>query len=1062
MKRILLLCFMFSTVFAFEAWAQRTVSGKLTDENGEAIPGANVVLKGTTTGTTTDLDGNYRLVVPEDGGILIFSFIGLESKEMEIGARSVIDISLDQDLTELSEVIVTAVGIERMATDLSYSVTEIDNEDLTVSRQNNVLGAIQGKVPGAQIQTASGAPGSSQKILLRGIATFTNGSGQPLIIVDGIPINNSQLGTFDGQTSLGDAGQFSEMTDAGNAIGTLEPENIESVSVLKGISAAALYGSAAANGAIIITTKSGSDKSVVSFSSSYMMESPLRLPKVQTVFGLGQYGENEYFIDDQETWGEPYDGVPRPYSQIINDQQLWKPYSPTPQSLRNAFDMGHSFKNTISFSGGNDKADFYSSYSFLDQNGIVPYTGLQRHNMKLKGGSSLKNNIRVAGSIEYTKTYQDGTPQGFGGNADAGFYGNLLRTSADLNTTEARDFNNPFYDIEGYFTPFNSNPFRAAATREDLTDWNRINGFVELGFEPTDWLNFIVRMGGDINQRELEQYRPIETAGPPNNISRPGTIRVANSTTENYNFDALATYHKNIGSELDLSVIGGLNIRDNRAETSIAQQPELGIPGFRSLNNGSVTPVVTQQFAQRRLVGAYSQVALGYQNTYHLELQGRNDWSSTLPIDNNSFFYWSASLNTILTEVVDMGPITFMKIRGSYAQVGNDAPAYSTGNAFLVELDPNVNSGRSVGYPWGSYTGARAGNTVGNAELKPEITSGFEVGVELGALNERVTLDFTYYNQLSEDQIQNVAVSGTTGFTSLTLNAGSIRNEGLEISLSGIPLESGNFNWRTRLNYTKNTNTVVSIAPGLDELPLGGLSSTSSGAISIIGVPGEPFGLFKYTDYLRDNNGNLVIDPSNGLPQLDNSGDITDGRTIQPDFMFAFINSFSYGRFKLSFNFQGQVGGYFYSQTYSELEAPGKTWSTTYNNRHPWIVPGSVISNGDGTYSPNTSIFVTNPNQYWNNRNYGDFLLSATYVKLRELSLSYDLPQAFLASTPITALTVSLVGSNLFLWTPEENVYSDPEQSLGFGVGQASSVPGFEYTPIPPLRSYGFSLRVTL
>lgn len=1056
------LCF---TTFMVNA-QERPVSGKVTaSDDGSPIPGVNVVVKSTAIGTITGIDGDFALNVPGNESILVFSYIGMATKEIAVGSQSIIEISMEPDVTELTEIVVTAVGIERNANELSYSVTNVGNEELTESRQNNVLDAIQGRIPGAQIQTASGAPGASQKILLRGIATFTNGSGQPLIIIDGIPINNGQMGTFDGQTSMGDAGAFSEITDAGNGVSTLEPENIKSVSVLKGISAAALYGSAAANGAIIITTKDGKSaagkgRSEVTFSSSYMMETPLRLPKVQTVFGLGQYGENEFFINDQETWGDAYDGTSRPFSQIVGDQQLWKDYSPTPQSMRNAFDTGSSFKNTITFSGGNDKSNFFTSYSFLDQKGTVPYTGLDRHNIKLTGGSALDNNMTVRGSVEFTKTLQDGSPQGFGGNSDAGFYGNLLRTSADLNTTEARNFNDPFYDVAGYFTPFNSNPFRAASVREDLTDWHRINGFVEVGYDATNWMNFKVRAGGDYGFRELEQFRPIEVAGAPNNISRPGTIRVTNLASANVNVDALTTIHKDLTEDISLNAIAGFNLRDNKVESTMAQQPNLGIGGFRSLNNGLVQPIVSQGFSQRRLLGAYSQIALGYKGTYHLELQGRNDWSSTLPVENRSFFYWSASANMIISELVDLGPIDFLKAKVAYAEVGNDAPVYSTNTAFLVSLDPNINSQRLAAFPFGGFTGARAGNIVGNPSLKPERTKGFEFGLDISVLNERINLDVAYYDQLSEDQIQNVTVPGTTGYTSRTMNSGSIRNKGVEMTLSAVAVEANNFTWRTTVNYTKNSNIVESIAPGLTEIPLGGISSGGA-SMNIIGKPGSPFGLFQFTDYLKDPDGNLIVD-NDGRPQFDNSGNITDGRSIQPDFNMAFINNLSYKNFSLSFNFQGQMGGYFFSETYHSLETPGKAQSTTYNNRHPWIVPGSVLDNGDDTYSPNTSVFVLSSNQYWNNRGLSDYLLSASYLKLRNVSLSYEIPTRLISNTPIRSLVVSAIGSNLFLWTPKENVYADPEQSLGFGIGNTSSVPGFEYAAIPSFRSYGFSLRATL
>ena len=1054
--------FLFSLLMQ-QAWAQeRTVSGTVTSsEDGQPLPAVNIITKGTTSGTISDLDGKYTLAIPPEGTTLVFSFIGLVSQEIEVGSRSVIDVAMASDITQLGEVVVTAVGIERQARDLSYSVTTVSSDELTKTKSNNLLTSLQGKVPGATIQTTSGQPGTSQQIILRGIATLTNGSGQPLIVVDGVPINNSQLADFTSAAGLNGVGVFSDNTDAGNGLNDIEPENIKSVNVLKGISAAALYGSRAANGAIIITTKDGKGKSKpeVTYSGSWTWESPLMLPKIQTVFGLGQFGENVFFNNDQETWGDAYDGSLRPWSQIIDNQQLFKNYSPTPQSLREAFDFGSSLKNTVTFSGGNENSHFFTSYSFLDQNGIVPSTGLKRHNIKLTGGSELTNGLSVRGSIEFINSEIDGSPQGFGGNSDAGFYANLLRTSADLNTNEAKDIDNKFYDVAGYFTPFNSNPFRAAKTWKDLTRSNRFTGNVEVGYKATDWLNFTVRAGGDIISRTLEQFRPIELAGAPNNINRPGTLRVVERNIEEVNIDALATIHRDLNEDLSANLILGYNLRDQQANTVVTQQPNLGIAGFRSLNNGLVQPVVSQLFSQRRLLGAYAQLALSYKGAYHLEFQGRNDWSSTLPTDNNSFFYYSISGNVIVTDLTDLGPINFLKLKGSYAEVGNDAPVYSTATPFSVSLDPNINNARLANFPWIGATGARAFNIVGNETLEPERTKGWEAGFEVGILQERIHLDLTYYNQLSEDQITNVQVPAPSGFTSRTLNAGAIRNKGLEASLTVVPVESGNFRWSTTFNFARNESRVESLAEGLDQFSIAGFSSGAS--VNVLAIPGEEYGLWDFTDFLKDPDGNIVVNAQTGIPQLDNTGNKRDGRTINPDFTGAFLSQLSYKNLSLSFNFQGSKGGYFYSQTLEEITNPGKSLKTTFNERNPWIVPGSVLANEDGTFTPNTSVFVVDPNQYWNNGTLERSLLSASYLKLREVALTYDLPNKWFGNIPVSSVSISAIGRDLFMWTAEENKYADPEQALGRGQG-ALGFPGFELATIPGTRSYGFSLRATL
>lgn len=1055
---------LFILLFSFDVLRaqDRNVTGQVTStDDGEGLPAVNVLIKGTSNGTVTDIDGNYNLTVPDNNSILVFSFIGFRTQEFQVDTRSVIDIQLVADVTQLGEVVITAVGIEREARDLSYSVTTVSSEEITKTKSNNLLTSLQGKVPGATIQTTSGQPGTSQQIILRGIATLTNGSGQPLIVVDGIPVNNSQLADFSSAAGLNGVGVFSDNTDAGNGLNDIEPENIKSVNVLKGISAAALYGSSAANGAIIITTKDGRGKkaSEVTYSGSWTWESPLMLPKVQTVFGLGQFGENVFFNNDQETWGDAYDGSLRPWSQIIDNQQLFKNYSPTPQSLREAFNFGSSLKNTVTFSGGGDNSNFFTSYSYLDQDGIVPGTGQSRHNLKLTGGSELDNNISIRGSMEFINSEIDGSPQGFGGNSDAGFYANLLRTSADLNTNEARDFENKFYDVAGYFTPFNSNPFRAAVTWEDITKSNRLTGNVEMGYKANDWLNFTVRGGGDFISRTLEQYRPIEVAGPPNNINRQGTLRVVERNIEEVNVDALASMHKEFNDDLSANLILGYNLRDQQANTVTTQQPNLGIADFRSLNNGLVPPVVTQTFQQRRLLGAYTQLALSYRGAYHLEFQGRNDWSSTLPKDNNSFFYYSVSGNIIVTELTTLGPINFLKLKGSYAEVGNDAPVYSTATPFSVSLDPNINDARLANFPWIGTTGARAFNTVGNATLKPERTKGYEAGIDVGILEEKIHLDVTYYNQLSEDQITNVQVPAPSGYTSRTLNAGAIRNKGVEASLTAIPVETGNFRWSATVNFARNVSKVESLAEGLDQFTIAGFSSGAS--VNVLAIPGEEYGIWDYTDFLRDPNGNIIVNPQNGNPQLDNSGNKRDGRSINPDFTGAFLSTLSYKNLSFSFTFQGSKGGYFYSQTLEEITNPGKSLKTAFNNRNPWIVPGSVLANADGTFTPNTSVFVVDPNQYWNNGTLERSILPASYLKLREVALTFDLPGSWFDNIPVRSVSFSAIGRDLFLWTAEENKYADPEQALGRGQG-ALGFPGFELATIPGTRSYGFSLRATL
>lgn len=1055
---VLLLSFL-----CIEAWAQ-TVSGTVTDENGEPIPGITVLIKGSTEGVATDVNGNFSIEA-SSADVLEFSGIGLAPQNVEVGSQTTIDIVMSEGVMTTETVVITAVGIKRSAREISYGVTTVNNEDLVIAQPDNMISGLRGKLTGVQINDVGGQPGQSQSIIIRGAKSFT-GSSQPLIVVDGIPISNNQLSDFNGGTG---ASSFVEYTDAGNGITDLDPESIESITVLKGISAASLYGSAAANGAIIITTKKGSsggEKFQISYSGGAQFSEVLRIPKVQTTFGLGQLGNNLAFTNDQETWGDPYNGELRPWSQIIDNQQLWKRYDATPQTLREAFDVGYQINNSISVSGSGEKLNYRVGYSRLDQKGIVPSTYRERNVFTLAGSADLNHGISVESSMQFIASESGLTPSGTGGNDEATFYGNLLRVSADIPTNEIRDIDNKFHDIDGFFTPFNSNAFRPAFNWKDIAKGRRVIGNVTLNYKALDWLRFTSRIGGDVERRRLEQFRPIERASleSPNNIDRAGTLRFTDRSSNRINLDVIANINRQLFDGFKINVDLGYNLRDFFSNTISAQQPELGFEGFQSLNNAQTAPSVAEATTQIRQVGAYGRIGLSYKDIYFLEFQGRNDWNSTLPVENQSFFYYSIGGSVILSDVLNVDVIDYLKLRGSYSEVGTGTAPYSVSNTFLTSPNEGGDTGITRGFPFGGFAGARPNSTAGGGpNLQPERTQGIEIGLEAAVLNSRISIDAVYYNQLSTDLINTIAVPGTTGFNFQTLNVGDMRNEGIELQLRAIPVKAGDFSWETAVNFTRNVNTVekLELPGGVKEFALSGFSSGGY-AMRTIAKEGEPFGLWQYTDYLRDPNGNLVVNPVNGLLQPATS-DSTDTRNIQPDFNLGFINTFRYKNLSLSVNIQYQEGGTFHSGVFQELETPGKTRSTLYNNRQPWIVPGSVLDNGDGTYTTNTSVFIADPNQYWNNLGQQAYLLDATYIKLREVNLTYRLPSKWLEATPFSSASFSVIGRNLFLWTPEENQYSDPEQAQSQGLGTSQGgFQGFDLGQIPSTRSYGFSLRFTL
>jgi TonB-linked SusC/RagA family outer membrane protein len=1042
MKRLILLLALVISGFTV-VQAQRTLSGKVTDrKDGSPLSGVTVTVKGNRISTTTNANGDYQLSNVPDNATLVFTIIGYKQIEAK-ASGNIAAISLEEESKQLSEIVVTANTIKREAKSLGYATTTINNADLTKGKDRSVLNSLQGKVAGVQITGSSGGVGSSTRIVFRGGTSIT-GNNQALMVVDGIPIDNSQL----------DAGDnLNNQVDAGNRGNDLNPEDIESVTLLKGPAAAALYGTRAANGAIIITTKTGKSlkgkRSEIVVSSSYNLESLLRLPEYQNEFGQGGQGAPD--SRENFSWGPRFDGVVRPWGQQVGDSQRVKPYVGLKNNVKEFFDIGAVATNNVSFSQNNDKNSFFLSLNNVDQKGIMPGTKYNRTSVRLNGTAELSDKIYGGASINYIRAKGDLSIQGQGNSP----YDQVLQTPRDISLLELKDYKNKFNDLNGYYGAYTVNPWYLLGEDSYTSTVDRILGNVNVGYKPVSWIDISLRVGTDVSgdkRKQIESIRNPDPNGQNAGIAFPGHYAETSISIREFTSDLIATGKRKLGSDFSLSVLLGHNVRQRNTDIQFSEINSLTIPFYYNLANSAQPPRTTNLYTLRRLYGVYSDINLSYKNFLFLGITGRNDWSSTLPKGKNSFFYPSTNLSFVFSDAFRMPDfVSYGKIRGGAAQVGNDAAPYLLESVFITGTVGDGFANSRVDFPLNGVPGFTQGNAIGNPNIKPEITTSYEVGLELGLLKNRVHLEGTIYSNRSKDQIITVPIAASSGYTTQTLNAGLITNKGVEVLLRGTPVRNQNFTWEVTGTFTKNTNKVVELFPGTTQLALGGFNGGT-----LVAQVGQPYGAFFGTNFLRSPEGNIVVDQTTGYPITDPQAKIHGN--IQPDFLTSLNNSFSYKGFSFSFLVDARKGGVFYSRTRSLQEFLGTDPRTLYNNREAFVVPGSVILRPDGKYEANTTP-VQNAENYWTSFSANramEHLIDASFIKLREVSLSYRLPSNLFKKSFVKSITVGLSGRNLFLWTPDENTYSDPETS-SFGTG---NVQGYEYGTIPSLRNYGANVRL--
>ena len=1074
---------------AEDARPQIPIHGKVTSAlDQQPLEGVSVTVKGSSTGTSTDAEGNFSINV-DPNATLVFSFVGFEQMEVPVRGRATIDVVMQMEIATLTETVVTANAIRRDKSSLGYSAPVIRSDELLAGRSTSPISALQGKTAGVNITSTASAPGSSSRIVLRGGSSIS-GNNQALMVVDGVPIDNSDfLGGSDVRTTQSSGNVDPRSTvNFGNRGNDINPEDIESITVLKGPAAAALYGSRASNGAIIITTKTGKrggkKKNEIRLSSTTTFSNVLKLPTYQNAYGEGYFignddqGQPQYLIDPKEnwSWGPPFDGEEKEWGQSINGVRLKKPYVAQPDNIRKFFDLGTTFNNNLAFSGAGEKTTYYLSLNSINSDGIMPgnQDKYNKYSVRFNGNAELSNKFSTSLNINYINVRSDLVQ---GGQGPGSVYDNVLQTPRDIPIDKMGDLSNPYYGYGflneqnqptyGFYGAYTISPYYLLENYRNLNDVDRITGNFTITYQPLEWLNVVERLGADVytDRRRFEypkyDFIPADDETGNYTVSANTQSAVGKYQENVFNVheivhDLMVTATKEISSDFSGSLMVGHNLRlrmENIVEASTNQSAGLVVPGWYNLDNSNGPVYTFNQLSNRRLVGLYSQLTLNYRDFLFVDATARNDWSSTLPTQNNSFFYPSVSGSFVFTELLSNSRISnalsYGKVRASWAQVGNDANPYLL-NTYFGRTDIDGGFGHTT-FPFNGIPGLTQGARIGNPDLKPEITTAYEVGTELNFWSNRLYLDFSYYHNESKNQILTIPIAESSGFTNKVINGGIVRNQGIELSLRGVPLRTaGGFSLELFATYTRNRNKVVDLElEGVKQVSLGGLAD-----LSVVAAEGMPYGTFYGVDILKDDQGRVIVDPVTGIP-LETPSAVYLG-SYNPKYLASWGTTMRYKGFTLNLLFDTKQGGFFVSRTKDITAFNGTSEETAENGRDPYIFPNSVYYDENDKLVENTSVPFL-PQDYFPALPYGQNVIDASYVKLREASLSYRIPKKNLDRTPFGEITVGIFGNNLFLWTPAENRYADPEiNSAG-----ATNLQGFDYTAQPSQRNFGFNVSVS-
>ncbi len=1002
------------------------IRGVVTSILDEPLPGVSVVVFGTPNGTATNFDGEYSIAAKQ-GDVLRFSYLGMKPRMITVGTNKVIDVILEEDSEQLNEVVVTAFGITQEKKALGYAVQSVNAETIAQTKQANLVSSLQGQVAGVQITNSGGAPGQSARIIIRGINSLDpNADNQPLFVVDGVPIDNSTVESQNTPRGLS------------NRAADINPADVESMSVLKGAAATALYGVRAANGAVIITTKKGMEgQTRINFNTSIGFEELNSLPDLQKEYGQGFSGEYDP-TSFWPSWGAPISEV----AQTVPGHKYQ-------DNWNRAFNTGVQTDNSLSISGGGEKATFYGSVGRFKQEGIIPFSDWDRTTAKLSGSVKVSEKFDFSGSINYSNSGGNRVPHDRF----------MERMMYWAETQDVRDYINPDGTMRTYG---NTNPIYDArfSTYED--DVNRVIGNINLNYSPFEWLTLSYRAGADVYSDSRTEITP----GPKGidgevALDSEGFIEETRINSRDLTSNFYITLKKDFGEDWNTTLRLGNDIFERRFDRLTSRGEDFVIPDFYDLS--FTNQIFTDQGKSiRRLVGFYGDLMVNYKEYLFLNITGRNDISSTLPKENNSFFYPSFSLGYVFSEHFDLPSwLTFGKLRGSWAQVGKDTNPHVLG-AFFVSPDQ---------FPLNGQVGFSRDSQFGDPGLKPELNTSLEFGMQLAFFDNLLDLDVTYYKNNAVDQIIPVPISDATGFSSFVTNAGEIENSGLEVVLGANIVRSEDFQWKTSLNFSVNNNEIKAIREGIDEILVGSQFGYAGSTVTMRLVEGEAYGNLYGTSYARFgadedntslNRGLPLIIDADGFP-LSNANPLILGNAV-PKWIGGLRNDLLYKNFDFSFLIDFRADVEQYDQFGNFLSAFGKAAYSLARN--DFRVFEGVLADG-----------TSNTQQVWlgqgvgpDGRDYGagfwrndyrglseNFVQDASFIKLRNITVAYNFDGKILDRTPLKSLRVSLAANNIILYTPWDGF--DPES---FSAGAGGNAVGFTGLGFPGTQSYFLTLNFGL
>ncbi|SOD20043.1 SusC/RagA family TonB-linked outer membrane protein [Pedobacter xixiisoli] len=1040
MKKLLQSLFVLLFVCVAGYAQAQTVTGKVTSaDDNLPIPGVSVKVKGASGGVATDAKGSFTIIAAK-GTTLIFSSIGFATQEVTVGSGPV-NVQLASDSKQLSEIVVTAMGLSRQSSAVGYSTTKVDPNKLLQKSEPDMLKSLQGKVAGVDIRTSQGTPGAATRIQIRGNSSFF-GDNQPLIVVDGIPYSNDQI-TTSSQTSGG--GAYS------SGLGNLDPNDIASMQILKGSAAGALYGSRASNGVILITTKSGSGSYQnqpvsATFKSSASVENVANLPSYQNSYGAGS---NFTYSNSNGSWGPAFSALTTiptwpAYANYFGTATI--PYQAYPNNVKDLFRTGSVFENSISITGGGANSSVALTASRLSQDGYVDNAGYNRTSLGAGGKTTTKFGLSLGANLSYTKSNQNGGV--FGENQVDGAASQFART---LFLARNWDLNLPYENNE---TPngggqFDNPRWSARHNTVDTQEERFITNF-NADIKVYKWITAVFRMGGNIHSLNRRQITDIGSRA----AEGLGRLVTDNYRKQEIESTVLLNFDPKIDNDFTLTGTLGFNSNSRKTSRQLNTGNRFITPGIFTLKNTSQQEFSNDNISNRRLYGAFGEATVGYKNYAFLTFTGRNDWSSTLPASNRSYFYPSVSGSFVFSEALKMDSkiLDYGKIRAGYAKVGRDASPYSLADVFVIGTN-------FMGQSTASIDG-----TSNDPLLKPEFTKELEIGTNLSFLKSRLTLDLAWYDKKSTNLIAPISTPASSGFDSYYTNFGAISNKGVEVELTGIPVKSNNFSWSITGVFTKNKNIVTELTNGVTRLPLAGVLTT----IAPYAEVGMPYGYLRGSRSLRDAAGNLLIDSSTGMLIEDTEQGMVGNPN--PDYKLGITNAFKYKNFTLGVLFDMTKGGDLYSVTISSLLGRGVT-TDTEDRLKSWVIPGvygdpntkAPILDGNGNTIPNITRITTNDLYFGNtfavNSSTEWNVYDATVYRLREVTLGYTFPKSMFRKLPIGSLNLSLSARNLWYIAPNVPKGSnfDPETN-SFG---ATNVQGIELSAAPTTRRYGVNLSVT-